>query len=123
MQSRILDFVAASRASLPSCHEAYAHPNVHCRHITFLLIILGARHALFTFKRPVVGCYAFSTRRAFLWVALLLVAGARLHIERGRKLGLALTGVANLGGAHVLTACLTVIPRLWTEKKSMAVVA
>lgn len=33
-------------------------------------------------------------------MALLVVAGARLHIERGRKLGVALTGVANLGSAH-----------------------
>lgn len=47
--------------------------------------ILETRHELLVCKRPMIGRGAGSTRRTFLWVALLVVAGARLHIGRGLK--------------------------------------
>ena len=54
----------------------------------FLLHILDTRHELLACKKPVIGRGAWSTRRTFLWVALLVVAGARLHIGKGESLDL-----------------------------------
>ena len=106
-KTRILDFVAASRASPPppSCPCLTPYRPLYSQ-FGFSQDILETRHELLACKRPMIGRGAGSTRRTFLWVALLVVAGARLHIGRGRKLGLALTGVANLETHAALATCL-----------------
>jgi len=118
---RILDFVAASRAASATLLPwTPVHPLTTLDHLDFYKAFQLPGTRSLACKRPVIGRgQATPAGLSCGWLSLLLPS--EVAHWRGRKLGLALTGVANLRG-HTLSLplVLQLTARLWVGENRLA---